>query len=108
MRSLGLYYVYDNINECAITQVIPAANDLVAAIGFRDAFIKCKDKRPYTAYDLVRFGTVQVDEDGQFDIIDKTEQCKKRILGREIMTYIKQEYQKLDIDDDMLEDIKEE
>lgn len=108
MRSLGLYYVYDNINECAITQIIPAANDLVAAIGFRDSFIKCKEKRPYTAYDLVRFGTVEVDEDGQFIIPPQTVQNTKRILGREIMDYIKVEYQKLDIDDEMLDDEKEE
>lgn len=107
MRSLGLYYVYDNINECAITQIIPAANDLVAALGFRDSFIKCKEKRPYTAYDLVRFGTVDVNEDGQF-FISETESKITRYTGREIMDYIKNEYQKLDIDDDMLEDKMEE
>lgn len=107
MRSLGLYYVYDNINECAITQIIPAANDLVAAIGFRDSFIKCKDKRPYTAYDLVRFGTVEVDEDGQF-FIENTDIKIKRYTGREIMDFIRSEYQKLDIDDDMLDDNQEE
>lgn len=106
MRSLGLYYVYDNINECAITNIIPAANDLVAAIGFRDSFIKCKDKKPYTAYDLVRFGTVNVDEDGQF-FIAETQSEIIRYIGREIMNYIKVEYQKLEIDDDMLDDKQE-
>lgn len=39
MRTVNLYYVYDNINELAITSLIPAANDLVAAIGFRDSYI---------------------------------------------------------------------
>lgn len=106
MRSLGLYYIYDNINECAITNIIPAANDLVAAIGFRDSFIKCKEKKPYTAYDLVRFGTINVDEDGQFFIGEKQSKII-RFNGREIMNYIKVEYQKLEIDDDMLDDKQE-
>lgn len=106
MRTLNLYYIYDNINECAITTIIPAANDLVAAIGFRDTYIKGKDKRPYTAYDLVRFGVVDVDEDGQYHI---TKLCNiDRIVGRDIMNFISDEYKKLEIDDDFIEENKEE
>lgn len=103
---MNLYYVYDNINECAITSIIPAANDLVAAIGFRDAYIKSKDKKPYTAYDLVRFAKVDVDEDGQFFVNQPGE--VKRLTGREVMVFISNELKKLDVDDDFVEENEEE
>lgn len=109
MRDLGLYYVYDNINEIAITQIIPAANDLVAAIGFRDSFInneEYKKRGNYKALDLVRFATVDVSEDGEFFL--NSDNIKfdeiKRFPGVEVMDFIKDKMIELGIDDNVVEE----
>lgn len=105
---MGLYYVYDNVGETVIAGPIPAANDLVAAIGFRDSFIKNKDKRipySYKSLDLVRFATFDVDEDGCMTVSEKN--IVRRIIGGEIMDFIRDESLKLGIDDEFVEEEKE-
>lgn len=49
MKKLCLYQVFDNIGQSAITSIIPSTNDLTAALGFRNAYIKEKDpqKNPF-------------------------------------------------------------
>ena len=112
MRDLGLYYVYDNINEIAITQIIPAANDLVAAIGFRDSFIdneEYKKRGNYKALDLVRFAIVDVSEDGEFFLNSENIRFDeiKRFTGGQIMDFIKSKMMELGIDDNIVDDLKE-
>lgn len=106
MKKLNLYYVYDNVGETCIAGPIPAANDLVAAIGFRDAYINGKNKLPYnyTALDLVRFARFKVDEDGCMEMsCEPQDTCIKRIQGSEIMDFIKLESEQLGLKDNLLD-----
>lgn len=109
MRTINLYYVYDNINEMAITNFIPAANDLVAAIGFRDSYItneEYKKKGNFKALDLVRFAQLDITEDGEFFVNDSNIQFNevKRFQGNEIMNFIKDKMIELGIDDNIVEE----
>ena len=105
MKTLNLYYVFDNVGGEQIAGPIPAANDFIAALGFRDSFIKQK-KSPYSfkALSLVQFGTVNVDENGCFSI---PEQSKKEIKGTDIMAFIAEKCAEYGIEDDILEDNEE-
>lgn len=102
MKTLNLYYVFDKIGQTQIAGPIPAANDFVAALGFRDTFIKNK-KGPYNfkALQLVRFGTINVDENGCFSI---PEQSKSTIEGAEVMDFINEKCNEYGIDDDLVDD----
>lgn len=109
MRDLGLYYVYDNINEIAITPIIPAANDLVAANGFKESFItneEYKKKGNYKALDLVRFATVDISEDGEYFLNPENIHFDeiKRFEGKEILDFIKDKMIELGIEDNMIEE----
>lgn len=109
MKTLKMYYVYDNLNECVITPPIPCPNSLVAAIGFRDAYIKKDSKYNYTALDLVQFACFDVDEDGCMMVSSRKDYNEIiRIQGKDILNFIKEESQKLGIDDNFVENISEE
>lgn len=108
MKKLNLYYVYDNVGETVITDIIPAPNDLVALIGFRDHFIKSPNqKMPYNykALDLVRFARLNVDEDGCLSISTLPSDTEiKRIIGADVMSQIELMSEELGIKDDILDD----
>lgn len=108
MKKLNLYYVYDNVGETVITDIIPAPNDLVALIGFRDHFIKNPNqKMPYNykALDLVRFAKLNIDEDGCFTISTLPPDTEiKRVIGSEVMSQIELMSEELGIKDDILDD----
>lgn len=99
MKTLNLYYVFDKIGNCQIAGPMPADNDFIAALGFRDSFIKNK-KTPYSykALQLVKFGTINVDENGCFSI---PQQSNSRIEGAEIMNFINEKCLEYGIDDDL-------
>lgn len=99
MKTLNLYYVYDTINETAVTGIIPVNNNLTAALGFRDSYIKNK-KSPYNyqQLQLVHFGFVEVDENGCFTM--PTQVCAPWVLpGKEVIGYITSELKDRGIDD---------
>lgn len=109
MKKLNLYYVYDNIGSCAITGLIPCANDLTAAIGFRDSYINTEKPSPYNykALELRCIGEVSVDSDGCFKFGDSFEPNSK-ILGKDIITFISDELKNRGIDDNFVdEEIKD-
>lgn len=111
MKDLKLYYVYDNVGECVISGPIPAANDLVALIGFRDTYIKKPDaKMPYSykALDLVRFARVKVGQDGEMWIEPDDESTKVvRFEGPKVIDTINEMSVELGINDDLPDDIQE-
>lgn len=100
MKKLELFYVFDTINECAVTGVIPVNNLLTAALGFRDSYIKNK-KSPYNyqQLELVNFGWLDVDVNtGELhqgcNVVAET-----RLPGKEVMDYIANELKARGIDD---------
>lgn len=104
MKTINLYYIYDKVGETAISGIIPVTNDLTAAIGFRDAYIKNpKTSINYKQLELVHFGFVYVDENGQFTISAETVE-KRRIPGNEIMNVISDGMHELGIDDDFVDE----
>lgn len=109
MKKLNLYQVYDNVGQSAITSIIPAVNDLTAALGFRNAYIQEKNpqKNPYQykALDLKKVAELEVDESG---IVVSCIPAKWTIAGNEVMNFIQQEMQRLGVDDFILDDEKEE
>lgn len=108
MKKLGLYYVFDRIDDTAITPVITSTNDLTAALGFRNAYIANKQtKLNYQSLQLVHFGQVFVDEEGRFTV-DVDFKDKSIIQGSDIMTFIQSEMTARGIKDDFLEEDKEE
>lgn len=100
MKKLELFYVYDTINECAITSVIPQNNLLTAALGFRDAYIKNK-KSPYNyqQLELVNFGWLDVDVNTGELHQGCNVTAETRLSGKEVMNYIADELKKRGIDD---------
>lgn len=107
MRSINFYYIYDNINECVIAdKPFFAPNDLAAAICFRDSFIKNeKSQYNYKSLDLVKFAKADISPDGDYLICTDDKSVKvTRIIGSDIMTFIKAECDKLGIEDDLLEE----
>ena len=97
MRNINLYYVFDTINETAVTGIIPVNNHLTAALGFRDSYIKNK-KSPYNYQQLLlrQFGTVDVNENGEYGNVQND--CWE-IPGKEIMEFISSELKARGIDD---------
>ena len=105
MKKMGFYYVYDVINEVAITTVICMPNNLTAAIGFRDTYIKKNNSGiNYKQLQLIKFANCDVTENGMFD---KTERDDFTLKGNEIMDFISSELQKRGIEDNFVEDEKE-
>lgn len=109
MKKLNLYQVFDNVGQSAITTIIPAVNDLTAALGFRNAYIQEKNpqKNPYQykALDLKKVAELEVDESG---IVVSCLPAKWTITGNEVMNFIQEEMQRLGVDDFILDDEKEE
>lgn len=106
MKTINLYYVFDKVGQTQVAGPLPAANDFVAALGFRDNFIKNKKTLySYKALQLVKFGTINVDENGCFSI---PEQSSSRIEGAEIMNFISEKCLEYGIDDELPDDVKEE
>lgn len=109
MKKLSLYQVFDNVGQSAITSIIPAVNDLTAALGFRNAYIleKNPQKNPYQykALDLKKVAELEVDESG---IVVSCLPAKWTIAGNQVMNFIQEEMQRLGVDDFILDDEKEE
>lgn len=108
MKKLNMYYVYDHVGETVIAGPIPAANDLVALIGFRDAYIKERPKNmPYnhTALELVRFATYNIDSKGCFYLAESE---KVTYYGKEVMQKISEMCTEIGVDDPLVEEPKEE
>lgn len=104
MKTLGLYYIYDNLGETVIGQPIFFPNDLVGAIAFRDTFITNKEsKYNYKALDLVCVGRLKVDEDGCIEM-DPELMKISRITGNEIIAFISAKSAELGIDDEFVEE----
>lgn len=109
MKNLGLYQVWDSIGETAITGIIPAANNLVAALGFMNSYIKEKDpmKNPYNfkTLQLYRVAILDMDDDGFVaDANSDTWYCE----GKDIVKFIQDEMAARGVDDFILDDDKEE
>lgn len=109
MKTLGLYQIFDNVGKSAITQIIPAATNLTAALGFRNAYIQEKDPRKnpyqYKALDLIKVANVELNEDG---LVSKVTAADWTIQGSEVMNFIQEEMQALGVDDFILDDETEE
>lgn len=97
MKKINLYYVYDTINETAVTGIIPINNHLTAAIGFRDSYIKNK-KSPYNYQQLLlrQFATVELNENGEYGNVKND---GWQIPGKEIVDFILDELKARGIDD---------
>ena len=109
MKQLGLYQVFDNVGKSTITGVIPAVNNLTAALGFRNAYIAEKDpkKNPYKykALDLIKVANMELNDDG---LVVKVTAADWTIQGNAVMDFIQSEMQALGVDDFILDDEKEE
>lgn len=108
MKKLNLYQVFDNVGQSAITSIIPAVNDLTAALGFRNAYIQEKPAEnpyQYKALDLKKVAELEVDESG---IVVSCIPAKWTIAGNEVMNFIQTEMQNLGVDDFILDNEKEE
>lgn len=111
MKTVGFYQVMDNVGGCAITQLIPAANRLTAALGFRNAYIQQKDpqKNPYQykALELIEVCIADVQDDGMLFVHQTPTECWS-IRGSEIMSFITQEMKDRGVDDFIVDDDKQE
>lgn len=109
MKNLGLYQVWDCVGETTITGIIPAANNLVAALGFMNSYIKEKDpmKNPHNpkTLELHRVAILSMNEDG-FVADAKSDDwfCE----GKDILKFIQDEMAQRGVDDFILDDDKEE
>lgn len=103
MKTINLYYVYDGINERAITSVIPSSSHLVAALGFRNSYITNKENKiPYKNLKLVCCGKLIVQENGCFKQDVSYEDWK--LNGDEVISYIRQEIADRGLDDGFLDE----
>ena len=109
MKIMRLYQVYDNVGQTAITGIIPANNNLTAALGFLNAYIKEKDitKNPYKykALDLICVANLELDEDG---IVKKVTPAEWNCSGVDIVKYIQDEMAARGVDDFVLDDEEKE
>lgn len=100
MKSISLYQVYDNVGQTMITQPIPCANNLVAAIGFYNSYIQEKDKTKnpfkYQALDLIRVASFEVDDIGTWS---KPTTYEWSCSGSDIKNFISSEMASLGVDD---------
>lgn len=67
-RSIYLYVVIDKLSGVRVSEVIPAANDFVAIIGFNDFVAKKKEKNDINVYELKYIGCL---DDEDIKIIDQ-------------------------------------
>lgn len=110
MRTVNMYYVYDNVNEIAITNFIPSPNDLSAAINFRDIYINGEEMKKrginYKALDLVRFGQVDISQDGELFINENNIHFNEvvRFQGNDILKFINDKMIELGIEDNLVEE----
>lgn len=111
MKTVGFYQVMDNVGGCAITQLIPAANRLTAALGFRNAYIQEKDKMKnpfqYKALELVEVTIADVNDDGSLYVHQTPNDCWS-IRGNDIMSFISNEMKARGVDDFIVDDDQEE
>lgn len=109
MKKLGLYQVYDNVAGECITGIIPATNNLTAALGFRNAYIKEKDpvKNPYQykALELRKVAVLDLDDNGLVKNVMNDTWSKE---GGSIMNFISEEMQARGVDDFIVDDDVEE
>ena len=104
MKKLNLYYVFDTIGNCAITNVIPLVNDLVAWVSFRDNFIQKKDSPyNYKALELVKFGELNIDSNGEM-YCDSKQREVVRYPGKDIISLISAEMAARGIDDNLIDE----
>lgn len=110
MKTVGFYQVMDNVGGTAITNLIPAANRLTAALGFRNAYISEKDpnKNPfqYKALELVEITIADVMDDGSLFVHQTPSECWS-IKGADIMNFIKSEMASRGVDDFIVDDDEE-
>lgn len=108
MKTIRLYQVFDNVGQTTITNIIPAANNITAALGFRNAYIAEKDplKNPYhyQALDLICVAQLEIDENG---LVTKVTEAEWKKEGSSIMQYIKDEMAARGVDDFILDDEEE-
>lgn len=104
MKKLQLFYVFDTIGNSAITGLIPMVNDLVAWVSFRDNFIQKKDSPyNYKALELVKFGTVEMDSNGELTCSPQKNEVI-RYSGKDIMALISAELKERGIDDNLIDE----
>lgn len=100
MKTISLYQVFDNVGQTMITQPIPCANNLVAALGFYNSYIKEKDKTKnpyqYKALDLVRVASFEVDDIGTWS---KPTTFEWECSGADIKQFISSEMASRGVDD---------
>lgn len=111
MKTMCLFQVYDNVGQTFITNIIPSANRLTAALGFRNSYIQEKDPaknpyaRAYKALELVEVAVCDVLDNGQFTNFKQSDwTCK----GSEIIELIRDEMAARDVDDFILDEENEE
>lgn len=105
MKLQRIYQVYDSVGQTAITGIIPQNNNLTAALGFYNAYIKEKDpiKNPYQykALDLICVANFEIDEDG---IVSKVNPADWTCSGKDIVKFIQDEMAARGVDDFILDD----
>ena len=61
-ESIQLYAVQNKFSGMMVSQLIPAANDYVAALGFSDFLTTQKSKNDNEIYVLIRVGTLNIQD----------------------------------------------
>lgn len=108
MNKIQLYYVKSRTENCVISPMIPCSNDLTAAVGFANAYIKEKDpiKNPYDyrELDLIRFAVIDESPDAM-NISTTTHHVLK---GSEVFDFVNDAMKKRGIDDYFIDKVPEE
>lgn len=94
-RYIYLYVVIDKLSGARMSQIIPAANDLIAIAGFKDFLNQQKDKNDINVYELKYIGILDDEEvkicdgnahivfDSRDNIDEFIEQCTNYLLAVE-------------------------
>lgn len=102
-----IYSVRDMVNGVSIVDTVVCNNDLTAALGFYNSFIKYKNPSvvSYKMLELYCLGGLHEDSKGKLDIYQTLDgfSCK----GSDIVDFIQSEYDRLGIDDDFIDDNNE-
>ena len=105
---IQLYYVRSITDNCIISPMIPQMNDLTAAIGFAQAYIKEKDplKNPYDykELELVRFAVIE-STIGEMAVTTTTKHVLK---GSQVFDFVNEAMKKRGIDDFFVDKIPED
>lgn len=71
--SVQLYVVANKLSGMLVSQIIPAANDYVAMMGFSDFLAKRKTENDTQIYELIRIGIFDIQKikmiDGEKDVL---------------------------------------